>query len=315
MRGASPETVVWIEFEPVFDRPPLAEPDEAPEAVEAPAPPPAASARARRWPARTLGGIFVGLGVLGVAIGVGLIVLGLSLADDITSGLGDGLEVVADVLDVSADTIDTAEATLRTVTASLGDVDAAMAEFDGGLGDVEILMGDMAVLVGGDLAGSMAGLREAMPQLITVGDTLDRTLGALAIFGVDYDPDTGMGESFREVQASIADVPEKLEGEGRLLGEAGTDLGEARVSLGRVATGLADLRTELAGTASLFTRYRVTVEDARSLVADLRQDVSRWDGVLRWALIAVGTLVVVWQLVPLHLGRRLIRGMPTPSDG
>ncbi len=292
------DLVVLIDIEPALPAP-----------VDGAVAPDAGARRLGAWLRRGLGGLLLVLALVGVAIGAAVVFSGLAFGDDATRVAGDGLDVVTDVLDTTGAAIDGAEETLVTATDALESVSGAMTEFESGLGDVQSLLGDMSDVVGNDLADSIAGLRDAMPQLIDAGDVLDGTLQTLSLFGVPYDPSALLGDSFRELQGSLDPVPGRLRDEGTLLGQAAGDLADARGSIDRIGASLGDLRVELAGTAALFGRYRDTIERARTLVADLRSDVGRWSGAVRWILTVIGALVVLWQVVPAYLGVRLVRGL------
>jgi hypothetical protein len=232
-------------------------------------------------------------------------VFGFTLTDDAVDDFSGGITAMSDMLAVSSDTIDAAEQVMEITSEALVSVDVALVEFEQGMGDMELVLEDMSSLVGTDLADSLGSLRDAMPRLVQVGDYLDNILEALSFFGVPYDEELSVGDSFREVAASIALVPERLQSQGDLLLAARDDLVEARTGVLAVSESLAELQTELDATSELFIRYRETVAEATEVVDAADGNVGEIRGVAPWLVIALGVMIALWQAIPLYLGYRL----------
>jgi len=259
---------------------------------------------------RPLSWVFTVLGGVGILIAVAVVLLGLLFVDDLAGGAEGGLSVTSDVLDAALDTIDTAEALLESTAETLGTVDEALQNMQAGFEELDLALEDMSGLVGGDLAESIEELQDVFPGLVTAGESLDVTLGALAVLGLPYDPEQSLAEAFREVDASLQGLPEQLRAEGLLLESARGDVAATGSSLLRISANLASLRTDLFATSRLFARYRTDVAAAKSVVVRAQGDVETWRPVAIAGLVVLGVVIGLWQLVPIHLGWRLRRDRP-----
>jgi hypothetical protein len=256
------------------------------------------------WGSRYLGWGFTALGIAGIVVGVAVVVLGfvvLGLTDD----FGDGTAVVSDVLESTAEGIDTAQSILSAADEGLASVDDGMDDFRDGLIEFETALTDMSGVIGVDLADSFDALQQSFPGLIEVADVLDRTVEALAIFGIGSDSELTLGEAFRQMDLSLAEVPESLREQGRLLDEGRTNLVSVRDSLDQIEASLVQMQAEFAEAAVLFEEYRVGVDEARGTVGRTESDLDRWRPIAGWVLVIAGALMVLWQGVPLYLGARI----------
>jgi hypothetical protein len=242
--------------------------------------------------------------VAGIVVGVAIVVLGfvvVGLAEDV----GDGTGVVAEVLESTAEGIDAAQSILSAADEGFGSVDQGIDEFRQGLGEFEAALADMSDLIGVDLADSFDALQTSFPGLIEVADVLDTTIEALAFLGLTSRSDSSLADAFRQMDAALADVPESLREQGRLLEEGRTDLVAVRSSLDEIDVSLDRMQAEFAAAAVLFEDYRVGIDDARGSLVRAEGDVDTWRPVAGWALIVAGVLMVLWQGVPLYLGARI----------
>lgn len=256
------------------------------------------------WGGRYLGWGFTALGMAGIVVGVAIAVLGFAVLG-LSEGVGDGTGVVGDVLESTAEGIDTAQSILSAADEGFGSVEQGMDEFRDGLVEFEAALGEMSDVIGADLADSFDALQASFPGLIEVADVLDQTIEALAFLGITSTSDLTLGEAFRQMDASVAEVPESLRRQAGLLEEGRGDLAAVRSSLDQIDVSLGRMQIEFAAAAVLFEEYRIGVDEARGSLVRAEGDLDTWRPVAGWALIVAGVLMVLWQGVPLYLGARI----------
>lgn len=298
----------WIEFVPVFTEDGDGGENGAEVTIELVSPSAPVVVRSAATVRRVLGWIAVAAGAIGMAIGVALIWLGVGIVERAGATIDDGLAIADDTLAAILDTIDVADRTIATTSASLAEMRASLGSVGGSIRRVDGLLGETADVVAGDVAESIDSLLAALPGLIDVGDTLDRTLRSLSLLGVPYDPDQQVGDGFREMEAALVDVPDRLRLQGELLDDMRADLVSTGGSLARVRADLGEIRVELVETTELLVRYREAASDGVEVVADIRAQVDGAVPVARWVLIGLGAFFILYQLVPMYLGWRLTRG-------
>lgn len=264
---------------------------------------------------RMVGWISLVVGVVGIVFGLLLMWLGFGVVDRAASTIDGGLALADDSIVAVLNTLDVAEETVEITADSLLEMQVSLASVTGSIRRVDGLLGETSDIVSGDLAESLDALLDALPGLIDVGDTLDRTLRSLAFLGVPYDPSAPIGDGFREMERALIDVPPRLREQGALLDDMRTDLVSTRGSLDRVRGDVGQIRGQLADTGRLFDGYRRAAVDGSGLVSDIRAQVERGAPTAKIALVAFGLFVIIYQVVPMYLGWRLVRGEPLVGSG
>jgi hypothetical protein len=291
------EAVRWIEFQPVYGEP---RPDADP-------PPPrgATSSTSHRT---AVGWTVMVIGSLGVLLGLVMVLLALLLTGRVADGVRDGLVVAEDTLVSISETVDLAETTIGTTADSLSRVEAALARVTRSVGSVDMVLDDMAAVLGEDIPDSLDLLRSSFPGLIEVGDAIDETLRALAFFGVPYDAQQSIGDSFREMDDALVDVPDRLREQAVLLTGMRGDVRASADDAARIRQSLSTIRTQLTTSKWVLGRYRNNIADAGRVVADVQTKVGTGEWIARWALVAVGLVFMASQLVTVYFGWRIRRG-------
>lgn len=312
--GVSDTRTRWVDLVPSWDDDATDGPEVVIELIDGAERPDAGRGpRSERIWSRVLGWVAIAVGTVGILLGAALVWIGLGVVDRAATTLDDGLGIADDTLVAILDTLDVADATIATTADSLLEMQVSLGAVRGSMNRVDGLLGETADIVGGEIAPSLDSLLAALPGLIDVGDTLDRTLRSLSFLGVPYDPDQPIAEGFREMETALGPVPGRLRAQGDLLAEMRTDLASTGDSLERVRGDVADIRVELEATSVLIGRYRDSASDGTVLVADIRRQVEDGAPVARFALVALGAFFVLYQVFPMWLGWRLVRGRPIGS--
>ena len=287
----------------------MIDPNTEPSAVESPA---AARLRWRdRWRSieaqRRAGRTMVAVGLVGATVAIAGTVSGWLFVGELGSATDDSLEVTIETLDAVDDTIDLAAdvlvSTTEAVEALSGTLDALSGSFDAGTTAI-VDIADLADTVG----PSIEEAASAVQTLETVGGDIDSVLAALSNipFGPDYDPSAGLGETFGSVADALGPLPDQLSTTAESLTDFTDSAGELQAQLADLAASVQSVSDDLSASDELVDQYRTSVDEARALATDTRDDLATNARFMRIFLVLGGITFLVSQIVPLWMGRSLL---------
>jgi hypothetical protein len=247
------------------------------------------------------------VGIVGVVAALVATVVGVRLLGQLDRALTDSVAVASDAIDALGATVEIAGDTTWQLTVTLERTATTTRDLSGAIGDAEVVLRATAEVSEDQIAGSVAGVEDALPALVQVAAVVDRTLSALTLvpFGPDYDPEEPLDDSLRTVQAELDGLPEALREQADLVRDASRDLRTVRVGTGAIADDLDGLVATLEGTTELLERYEATAGDARDLVAG--QELTGQLTAARVLVLILGVAVALGQLVPVGAGWLLLR--------
>jgi hypothetical protein len=255
----------------------------------------------------TVGRALVAIGTVGVVVTLVATAVGLRLLGSLDRTLTDSVGVAAEAIDALGATVELAGETTSRLTVTLRRTATTTRDLSAALSDAEGVLSATADLSEDQVAGSVAGVEDALPALVQVAAVIDRTLSALSSipFGPDYDPEEPLDRSLRTVQAELDGLPEALREQAELIRDASRDLRTARVGTAAIADDLDGLVTTLERSTELIERYAATAGDARELVSG--EDLSGQLVAARVLLLIAGVTIALGQLLPLGAGWLLLR--------
>jgi hypothetical protein len=254
-----------------------------------------------------VGRVLVAIGTVGVVVTLVATVVGIRLIGSLDRALTDSVGVAAEAIDALGATVELAGETTTRLTVTLRRTATTTRDLSAALSDAEGVLRATADISEDQVAGSVAGVEDALPALVQVAAVIDRTLSALSAvpFGPDYDPEEPLDTSLRTVQAELDGLPEALREQAELIRDASRDLRTARVGTAAIADDLDGLVTTLERSTELIARYEATAGEARGLVA--AEDLSGQLVAARVLLLILGVTVALGQLLPLGAGWLLLR--------
>jgi hypothetical protein len=254
-----------------------------------------------------VGRVLVAIGTVGVVVTLVATVVGIRLIGSLDRALTDSVGVAAEAIDALGATVELAGETTARLTVTLRRTATTTRDLSAALSDAEGVLRATADISEDQVAGSVAGVEDALPALVQVAAVIDRTLSALSAvpFGPDYDPEEPLDTSLRTVQAELDGLPEALREQAELIRDASRDLRTARVGTAAIADDLDGLVTTLERSTELIARYEATAGEARGLVA--AEDLSGQLVAARVLLLILGVTVALGQLLPLGAGWLLLR--------
>jgi hypothetical protein len=270
-----------------------------------------------------VGRALVAIGTVGVVVTLVATVVGMRLIGSLDRALADSVGVAAEAIDALGATVELAGETTTRLTVTLRRTATTTRDLSAALSDAEGVLRATADISDEQVAGSVAGVEDALPALVQVATVIDRTLSALSAipFGPDYDPEEPLDTSLRTVQAELDGLPEALREQAELIRDASRDLRTARVGTAAIADDLDGLVTTLERSTELIAQYEATAGEARELVA--AEDLSGQLMAARVLLLILGVTVALGQLLPLGAGwlllrpdaaRAFLRDEPPPVD-
>lgn len=255
------------------------------------------------------GRLLVGIGLLGLFASLAGIVIGRGLVTQTDLALERSLALTADTLEALQSSIVVAEETMALVEGGLAQAEATTRDLVTTVEDGSEIMTSTADLTEGRLADGLESVEESLPALVEVASVIDVTLSALSSipFGPSYSPDEPFDESVREIQRSIAGVPDDLRAQAAMIREAGVNLGEVGEGTAAISEDLAAIRLGLTGAVDVLSTYTATATDAADLIAETRAGLGRQATMARLLVTLLGLTVAAGQIVPLGLGWTLLR--------
>jgi len=280
-----------------------------PPAVESPA-------RARRqlrdrWRSiesqRRAGRTMIAVGLVGAIVAVAGTISGWLFVGQLGQATDDSLEVTIETLDAVDDTIDLAAdvlgSTTEAVDALAGTLNAVSGSFDTGTTAIVDIAG-LADTVGPSIEEATTAVR----RLEAVGADIDSVLGALSNipFGPDYDPSAGLGDTFGSVADALEPLPDQLSTTAQSLTDFTDSAGGLQDQLTELAASVQSVSNDLAASDELVDQYRASVDDARTLATETRDDLANNVRFMRIFIVLGGITFLVSQIVPLWMGRSLL---------
>jgi hypothetical protein len=277
-------------------------------------PPTRTSSRLRlrdRWrtPAdqRRAGRLMIGLGVTAAVVALFGTIVGWIFVGQLADASADSLAVTVQTLDAVDDTIDLAEevlvSTVDAVDALGGALSALSASFETGTAAID----EIAALA--DTIGpSLSDASDTVRTLERVGGQIDGVLDGLSSLpiGPNYDPDTGLGETFGNLADTLEELPPQLDTTAESLIDFTSNAGDLQAELDRFAESVQQIGTDLGDTEALVGQYRASVADARVIAVDAKNDLDVSVTLMRILLVVGGVTLLLGQIVPLWLGRMLL---------
>lgn len=255
--------------------------------------PPVPTWLARIWLIGGIAGAVAGL----VAAGFAWVVLGTAADASIRS-----LELASDVIDSVGGTVISVDAVLDDVSDGLRTTQQSMADASVTLTQLSALTSNLSDLVGEDIPASLDSVRSSLAPIRATAGLLDGTLTALSFVGVDYDPEVPLDEAIDDLDARLAEIPQRLRDQAPLIDSAAESLSGFGGDTLTIAQDLSDLRTRLSEASFTVGSYRQTVAEADALLTDVESAVGSRLTVLRVAIVVLGLGLATTQTVPIAFG-------------
>ncbi len=241
--------------------------------------------------------------IVAAIVGVAVAGLGGWVTARSTTAAGDTLDLTVEALRAADEGVAVAGDAVDGVRGVLTEAQATIFAAGIALGEAAPLVDEVAETLGTDVADAVDSAVDSLPALVEVGGVIDATLGALGfITGNPYEPDVPLDEALADLETALAPIPEQLRTQAASLQEANATTTNLAEGLRATAEELSMLGRSLEEASILLDEYGETTADALALADDLGRDLDRLRVPAVVAVIAVGLLLAVSQLVPVLVG-------------
>lgn len=249
-----------------------------------------------------LGQILLVVGIVGA---VGALVAGVAgwfLAGRTSSTISDTLEPISGIVVNVADTIEASLVLVDRTTDAIESIESATRSTAETLESVTLVIDETTAIVGVGVADSLDSAVATLPALVDTGRLIDRTMRALSLVGVDYNPDIPLDESLAQLEGSLRPLPNQLRDQVTLLNEIQDDVEQIATEAESLATVLQDARSDLSEVEGILRSASANADDAATTVAEIQADVADYETLGRIVVVAVTVALLAAASAPLVIG-------------
>lgn len=243
--------------------------------------------------------------VAGVVGMVGALVVGVAgwwLAGRVTQTITDTIEPISAIVMNISDTIGASQVMVQRTTEAIDSIESATRSTARTIESVSGVIGDTSDLVSGDLADGLDTAVETLPALADTGRIIDRTMRALSLVGVDYDPTVPLDESLTALEDALQPIPDQLRAQVESLDQVQTDLGLIATDAGNLAAVLLETRIDMMEADRVLAAAATNVDRAVDNLTAIEADMGTYDALARLVVVAATVALLAAAFVPLVLG-------------
>lgn len=253
-------------------------------------------------------------GGVGLAAAIGVAVFGVGFVESTAGAAVEVLAVTEELLVTVGDTTSAIDGALAEMSASLSTVQGSAADGAATLTEVGAVTADLAVVISEDIPDSLDSIRAAMPQLIATAGVVDRTMRALRLVGVDYDPDQPLDDAIADIDTQLAAIPPQLRDQADRLRRAAAGVSEFGGDAIVIAEDVGRLRARLDDSRGLIAGYAGAVDRLVPVVDELDARLRTQAAAGRWVILGFALALALGQTLPMAAGYAAVR-TTGPVDG
>jgi hypothetical protein len=260
----------------------------------------------------TFGSAISRLGMVGLVGAIALALVAWLFTEDLFDRLGASIEVTGEALASIGATLDVADGALATLTDSLETAVAATEHAAASSETVSAAVSETVVIVGESLPSSIDAIRNAMPGLIEASNVIDSTLSGLSFIGVPYNPGVPLDEAFIELDRQLAPLPQELRDNANIIAalipEADGFHSETVVLTGQIES----IRLSVVDARSVIAEYQSQAERLDAVVADAADQLDQ-GAFLAQLVVLLGGALAALMAVGLILTGRALKSLEEPT--
>ena len=254
------------------------------------------------------------LGVFGLVAAVVFGSVGWVLVGRVSAELTATFEPMSEVVTDIADTIAASETLVAHTTNALSSIENATRSTARTIEAVNEVLGESAGLAGDEVADSLDTAVESLPGLIATAQVVDRTMRALSLLGVDYDPEQPLDESLSELETSLRPVPEQIRDQARLLLQARSDIGVISTDAGDLADVLLETQTQLTEAQQVLADASTNAAEAADGVTAITEDLDTYTLMARALVVVAALAMAAGSATPFLIGLDYTRARKARHD-
>lgn len=246
-------------------------------------------------------------GVVGLVGSLVAVAIGLVLVDrareSITVTVDPVIRVVGDVME----SIDASRVIVERTTDAIESIETATRSTVRTMVSVRDVLDETADLAGGGVADSLESAVGSLPGLVSTGRVLDRTMRALSLVGVDYDPEIPLDVALADLETSLAPIPDQIRDQVDLIGSVGENLDVIADDARALSAVLFESRLDMVDADRALSSALRNAESAVESLETVRADIGSYTALARALVVAAGIALTTAALAPLLLGFHLRR--------
>ncbi|MGC2240292.1 MAG: hypothetical protein WA726_05600 [Acidimicrobiia bacterium] len=164
-------------------------------------------------------------------------------------------------------------------------------------------LSDIADFLDGPLQSDIETLQGTMPAAVQAAATIDTTMRALSLFGVDYSPERPFDESLRAVETALEGLPAELTQQADAIRALVPTASQFSVDAANLAGSFESLTSELSSTRGVVDSYRTALDQAESVVVQTDGAVTRNTWLLRALILVFALLGSALSIGVISVGR------------
>jgi methyl-accepting chemotaxis protein len=274
---------------------------------------------------RAIGLVLIVVGVSGLAICYLGAKAGREVADNVANSADDMLRTASNTLDTVEQSLEQSRQTVAGINATIGELKNTTSNLALTVEDTQPTFDELALLVGEAIPGTISDLQETIPNIAQTAKVVDDTLRLLSRMrieetvpiinyeisvglGVDYNPAIPFDQAVEEVGRGldpIASTSGNLESE---LLTTKANMAILSQDLGTLSTSLDELSGEVAAFRPLLDEYSSLVADMQEGIVDGRQQMAEQLTLIKQAVVVIAVWFGLFQLLPLYFGLELLMG-------
>lgn len=255
-----------------------------------------------------MGRVLFVVGLVGIIAALVVGVAGWIIAGRTTDHLLATIEPVGDVVDDVAEAVEASTMIVERTIEAIEGIESATRSAGRTMDSVGTVIGTTSEVVETDLANSVESAVNTLPALVDTSRIIDRSMRALSLVGVDYDPEQPLDQSLTDLEDALRPVPDQLRSQVDTLEEVQTDIGEIAVDAGVLAATLLEARIDMTDAKTILVSTAENVDRASASIVTIQEDVSTYVTLGRVVAVAAAVALMAAALAPLLIGMRYRRG-------
>jgi len=240
--------------------------------------------------------------VFGLIAALVFAVAGWIVVGRVSQDLRETFDPLNDVVRDIAETIAASETLVGRTTDALSSIESATISTTRTIESVNELLGETAELAGNEIADSLETAVETLPGLTATAQVVDRTMRALSLIGVDYDPDQPLDEALADLETSLRPVPGQIRDQARLLQQARADIDRIVTEGDTLAAVLLEARIELTAAQQVLADTAANAADAAGGVTAITEALDGYAVMARVLVVVAALAIAAGAATPLLIG-------------
>lgn len=241
-------------------------------------------------------------GLVGIAAALVVGIAGWILAGKASETASTTLEPLSGIVVNVAEAVEASHIVVSRTTEAIDSIESATRSVARTLDSASVVVDEIGTLITVDLADSLESAVDTLPALIDTSRVIDRTMRALSLVGVDYDPEVPLDESLSALEESLRPLPEQLREQADLLETVQDDVESISADAGQLAAVLLETRIDMLEAEAILVSATENAQSAVDAVASVEQDLDTYDTLARVVVIAVTVALLAAASAPLLIG-------------